>query len=484
MSDGTTGNGLCVFNGVDAETGDYLLARRPVAEVQSAFDDGGSRFSGRGARFGVDLGDLGSAGWAVVFAPGTDQGVRDALGLLLRRRREQAEARRGGLYRELWGEDGYRTGETADDFLARHGAGPGVADPKVFPYYVLLVGDPAAIPFEVQFDLDVQYGVGRLAFDTADEYRRYAESVVAVEEGERLRERRLALWGPANAGDGATSLSCRQLVGGLAAALTNGEAEDGDDSADARADWQVTAFQEAEATKERLLSLLGGPETPALLFTASHGLGFSRGHPRQREAQGALICQDWPGPGSGPISPGQCVSAADLGEGAEVRGLVSFHFACFGGGTPEQDAFAHQAGWLPRALTATPFVARLPQRLAGHPGGGALAVVGHVERAWSFSFEWRQLSDQIGAFEAALETLMAGYPVGAAMEAFGQKSGEVATRLVSLIGRKERGLGFDPAELLMLWTAHADARAYAVFGDPAARLPVAAAAPNTPAVEA
>ena len=59
------------------------------------------------------------------------------------------------------------------------------------------------------------------------------------------------------------------------------------------------------ATKAELLKLLSGQAeggTPAILFTGSHGVAFSVADPQQRVKQGALLTQDWAGPGS-PISP-------------------------------------------------------------------------------------------------------------------------------------------------------------------------------------
>jgi len=85
------------------------------------------------------------------------------------------------------------------------------------------------------------------------------------------------------------------------------------------------------ATKARLGRLLSGVETPSVLFTAGHGMGFPNGDPRQVSQQGALLCQDWPGPlqWRQPVPPEFYLAADELGSTVRLDGLIAFFFACY-----------------------------------------------------------------------------------------------------------------------------------------------------------
>ena|SRR5882724_7837590 len=481
---------LFCFNGIDGRDGSYLLPRVPprsladfargkigalgsghfgdpggnggradrawVRELQTWVKRWGK--TRRGLREGLDPGKLEEAGWGVIFPQTADAtSLRDALAPLLDHRRAQA----GGLFREFSGDDGYRAGETKVDFLARHGAGPGPADPAKVPYYLLLVGDPEELPFSFQFQLDVQYAVGRLCFDRFEEYRSYAESVVAAETGPVQRARRASFFAPVSPGDPVTRMTSACLAQPLAATVRREQP-----------DWEVETVLGDEATRDRLGRLFGGvgDDDPAFLFTACHGLGFPAGDAQQRELQGALVCRDWPGPAGDGVHREHYFAAADVGDAARVHGLIAFCFACFGAGTPSWDAYTQGGQEARRRLSPKDFLGRLPQRLLAHPQGGALAVVGHVERAWGFSFAWTGAGAQTVVFESTVRRLLEGKPIGWAMEFFNQRYAELASDLAAEVEALGFGKKLDETVLANLWTASHDARNYTIVGDPAVRV--------------
>lgn len=462
------------FNGINGATGGYLLPEMTVEEISiiargetldpEHLDELRDRHKRKNiddlsVKAGIDVKDLAQAGWGVIFASvdGVKVAVyKEALEPLLDLRKEQV----GDLYKEY----SYCPGESKSRFLARHGMGPGPADPQRIPYYLMIVGNPETIPFIFQTQLDVQYAVGRIYFDTLKEFKDYARSVVRAEKGELTRSPKATFFGVQNSADMATNLSAKELTQPLA----NWMAQD-------QPAWTIQTLLKNDATKANLTRLLESDDGPAFLFTASHGIGFPKDDPRQLHHQGALLCQDWPGPlqwiGK-PIPEEHYFSADDVSQTAKIGGMINFHFACYGAGTPQKDDFAHKALQERLDIAPFPFIARLPQRLLSHPDGGVLAVIGHVERAWGYSFVWDKAGPQRTVFESTLKRLVEGYPVGSALEYFNEKYAELSTMLTDVLQDIRFGIVPDENELVSLWTANNDARGYVIIGDPAVRLPI------------
>lgn len=487
------------FNGIDAATGDYLFeplssealanlaqgksieraSREPEHLAELKFRNDNKDEEHFGVKEGIDATQLDQAGWGVIFPavkPESDDAreqaaILEALSPLLALRRAQS-TKRGDRYKEYTGVLGYRPGESKQKYLARLGAGPGPADPDKVPYYLLIVASPQVIPYHVQYQIDVQYAVGRLHFDTIEEYANYARSVVAAETGGLALAREVAFVGVANPDDPATQLSRKNLVGPLADMVAGWTDVPG---------WSVARYFDEDASKAKILPLLGGPSTPALLFSGSHGMGFRKGDPLQERHQGALLLQDWAGPKRWrkPIGDDLYLSGDDLSSDASPLGMIAFNFACYGAGTPEFDEFSKQAFKERKPIADRAFVAGLHRKLLGHPKGGALATIGHVERAWGYSFMWGTgnktlQSAQLGVFESTLKVLMKGMPVGMALEYFNERYAEMASDLSQQIEELEFNPGsVDAYTLANLWTSSNDARGYAVVGDPAVRLALA-----------
>lgn len=474
------------FNGINAVTGDYGLTlsaeqfiervlprndstalRRQQDEYTTAVKDG-KKETFRGVREGVDGTKLEQAGWGLLFASADPRldAIQEALSPLLALRKAQA----GPYYRVFTGPEAYRPNESKSDFLRRFNIGAGAVDPKKgVPYYLLLIGGPTLIPYEFQYQLDVQFAVGRLDFDTVDEYANYAKAVVAAETGQQQLARTATFFSVTNAGDSATATTDAFLVKPLVDALIPNTPH-----------WEITTYRGREANRRQLSALLGGAQKPAVLFTASHGVEFPLGDPRQERQQGALLCDEWPGREQwpGPLREEFYFAGDHLADTVDPSGLIAFHFACYGGGTPQYYDFERPSATTPagnakrKALAERPFVAHLPKKLLGHPKGGALAVVSHVDRAWSYSYQ-RGRTAQTTVFEDALKLLFAGQPLGWALEHFNSRYAELAADLSDAINRLSWGAQIEPYELAVLWTENHDARNYIVLGDPAVRVAVA-----------
>jgi hypothetical protein len=462
-------------NGIDAETGQYAFAPRSIEDLakQVLIRPGVRDFAAAhtesprsfGVPFGMDPAKLEEAGWGIIFHEDTPQNIHDALDPLVKRRQAQAADR----FKVL----DYKKGEQIRDWYRRHHVSAGNVDPEIVPYYLLLIGPPGLIPFDFQYLLGVEYAVGRLSFDGAPEYEHYARSVVDYEKaGAVPNTKEISYWGTRHLGDPATNMSASLLIEPLAKGIA-GAAGALKRPVHADVGYGLKLCLGDDATKESLLASLHAARSPAMLFTASHGMAVRSGRPDQLINQGALLCQDWPGFGS--VRAEHFLAAADIADDANVNGLVALVFACFGNGTPDADQFLmdlSQAGES-QPLAPRPFIAALPRRLLTHPNGSALAVIGHIDRAWGFSIQSPKASDaQIGTFRNSLGFILTGTPVGDALRGqFGARFAALSTALASSTSpTAPAAMHLSDRDLVTYWLERNDAQNYVMLGDPAVRI--------------
>ena len=470
-----------VFNGIDATTGEYLVPPMQLDEIASIARGEKPkkdiltwlatvwhkiRTPYMGLPLGVEPSDVAQAGWAIVFLKDEDPAVKAALQPLIDHRTAQIHNEKIVKVLE------FHPDEQWEQWLGRHFVAPGTVEPTKIPFYLLLVGDPRKIPFEFGHLLDVEYCVGRLHFDTPAEYHTYATSVIEYETSNAIPNQREAVFfAPRHAFDPATKMSADHLVNPLADGLFASEDLDKKTGVAQRWGYNTRKIWGEKATKAAFNEIIrskNGSAPPAFLFTASHGMGFPRGHVSQKLGQGALLCQDWPGFGS--INPDHYFSAADIPAESHVQGMVIFHFACYAGGTPERDLFFHTPGQPPPKIAEQPFLAALPKAWLTHPAGGALAVIGHVERAWGYSIITPDAGAQIQTFENAIGRILVGQPLGYALKDFHERYAVLSTGLSALIQKAGWGENIDQATLAARWIERNDAEGYILIGDPAVAL--------------
>jgi hypothetical protein len=231
---------------------------------------------------------------------------------------------------------------------------------------------------------------------------------------------------------------------------------------------------EAPAPMEQLLAQA---MKPGVLFSLSHGAAGSPAD--RRERQGALL-----------LPGGKLLTGQDVASRPFLPGGVWFFFACFSAGTPVRSSYAH---WLrklqaqdpegARAISSVllpegekPFIAALPQAALANPEG-PLAVIGHVDLAWSFGFRDHGRPTP-SRFLGVLKALAEGGRAGVALSALQRFVTDTSIELTMLYNQEqsrtsESPSAIEPVRWAELWMVRQDLANYVLLGDPAVRLPLA-----------
>jgi len=434
----------------------------------------------------ADANDLARQGWAVVVPQGAvGDRLEDAIRPLIEARATE-QGREVLLLRVPPGMDAEQALRWKKDrYPALHGE-----DEQRRPRYLLILGDLDQVSLETQQALAADGLPGRVAFDDASAYAAYARKVLGWERAPSRHERARALLYTVHDGTRATAEGHAKLILPCLQRCVRKQRE-GPREFPAS---MVEALGAPWPDPNELLELVE-PRQPSVLLSLSHGLGpprqqrWTRAEARQRQgamsfgAEGALMPED--------------VATAPF-----LPGGLWIYFACFGAGTPSHSAYHHWVEMLTQhgmegmgPMSAMlrgldegggGFVSGLARAALANPNG-PLALLGHLDLAWSYSYEELRVRGDGGThritgsnrsqnFFNLMRKMVAGERVGAACLALGRVIDDVSRELNTHYDRcQQRGGGTDNADSLTLgnlWMLRQDLLGYALLGDPAVRLPL------------
>jgi hypothetical protein len=436
---------------------------------------------------GAEPNDLAIQRWGVVI-PDSPEGDRLLEAIEpLRKKREEDQGHKPIVYRvktnEVMDAEGSSTwwSETYHD--------DDIADEATRPRYLLILGGPDLVSWDFQQRLALDIFVGRLAFPDRAGYEAYANKVVKYERM-KAEDGARALFYTVRDGTAATNAGHAGLM--LPSVETARKGMGGGTFNAKEIDFLNDRGD--NVGQSDLLEAVAVP-TPTMLFSISHGLGAPRkgwgSLEEQHRFQGAMS-----------FGGGQRLTHEDVANRSFLPGGAWFFFACLGAGTPSESAYRH---WLqklkeisyfagsPDAVLASlprpdelPFVSRLPQAALANEQG-PLSIVGHVDLAWTFSFQEYSIKDgkrvtrNKARFHDIFRSLVDGGRMGAAYTALQRYFSNTNTDLTTIFDREaraqEKGLPIDdslPRKLkkASLWMERQDLSAYVLLGDPAVRLNV------------
>ncbi|MCE9671582.1 hypothetical protein LY474_27625 [Myxococcus stipitatus] len=354
------------------------------------------------------------------------------------------------------------------------------------PRYLLILGDLDTVSLELQEVLSIVALVGRLVFPTDDGYRAYVAKVLRWAEHPSAARRAHPLFYTARDGSAAARLGHDLLMKPCAEmALERPETRR------RHMEPPVSCVETGEGTGtavERFLRF-ASEATPSVLLSLSHGLGPpSSGNwasiEQQRALQGALV-----------LARGQVLTSEAVADVPFLPGGVWFGLACFSAGTPAHSLFAPWLQELPE-LNATvarfaqtshhgpdgqPFIAALPQAALANPEG-PLAVVGHIDLAWTTSFS-QQGSSRHKKFRNLIEAICQRSRVGAALTYLLAPANRLerwqaaSAQDASKAKKAQRRARTSDSDLAFRWLQYHDLASYVLLGDPAVHLPLVAPPP-------
>lgn len=365
------------------------------------------------------------------------------------------------------------------------------------PRYLLMLGDADSLSWDLQQRLASDTFVGRLCFPSDAGYEAYVEKILASER-EKAAAASRAFYYTVRDGTAATNIGHAGLM-----TPTIEQSREGKTKGVFGAGEIIEIGDGENVSPDDFFAAVASGD-PSMLFSMSHGCGAPRAGwaspDEQRRLQGAMS-----------FGGGVRITADDLAQRPFLPGGLWFYFACFGVGTPSGSAYHHWLaalrdvglygrnidGVLRSLATARPFVAALPQAALANPKG-PLAVMGHVDLAWTFSFHDVGTTNKYrpSRFQDIFRTIVEGKRVGAGyfelQRFFNQASVDLSTMYDKDARMKARGAAVEDDDArktrkATLWMLRQDLSAYVLLGDPAARLhiegPLAHEAPRGRAAE-
>lgn len=332
--------------------------------------------------------------WAALVLDQDASAAREALRPLLQHRHARGEAFIApGEQPGLLVLSRPRTGTLAAWLSRMKGA---AGKDQALPRYLLLIGGPDRIPFEVQFLLDQYFLTGRLDVAEAPgqplswpSCAEYAQKVVRYESGEIAVHRQGLIY--AFATDRPTQDSYQELALPLVAHLRRRSA--GQATPGLR---PPALLLDDEATTTRLLTALQTETAPALVFTATHGEEFSQ----QQSEWGALT--------DAQRGHMESLSVSKIPAfGRFAHGAVLVSFACFSAGVPQRSAHRFFTRESEEDLVPSPFVAELPRVLLAKRHG-PVAFLGHVDRVTSSAFTDEIIREGVHPYRDFADWLLTG----------------------------------------------------------------------------